>query len=237
MIEFYKFVPQFGMRDASPFCLKLMAYLALAKVPHNTHEIMDPRKAPKGKMPYIIDEGEAMGDSEIIIKHLKQRFGDPLAHGLSESQLGISHAFNVMLAERFYWTLTHTRWVQKKYQPVLKDAWFGVVPKMFRGIVANKAFKDVAKASYGHGIGRHTLAEIDAMGISDIDAIEAFLGDKTYFLDDSPREIDASIYAFLSNAACDVFPSPVRDRIIQSAGLMDYLQRVEKAAFGESEMN
>jgi len=34
MLEFYKFVPQFGMRDASPFCLKLMTYLNLADIPH-----------------------------------------------------------------------------------------------------------------------------------------------------------------------------------------------------------
>lgn len=235
MIAFYKFVPQFGMRDASPFCLKLMTYLRLADIPHETHEIMDPRKAPKQKMPYIVDNGAEIGDSELIIRHLKQNYGDPLAQGLSNEQLALAHAFHVMLAERFYWTLTHTRWVNPQFQPVLKEAWFATVPRLLRGIVANQAFKQIAKATYGHGIGRHSLDEIYAMGISDIDAVEAVLGDKDYFLDEAPREIDASIYAFLSAAVCDAFPSPIRDRVKSSKNLLAYIDRVDQAVFGAGE--
>ncbi|MEO1142618.1 MAG: glutathione S-transferase family protein, partial [Pseudomonadota bacterium] len=62
MIELYKFVPQFGMRDASPFCLKLLTYLKLADIPHETHEILDPREAPKQKLPFIIDDGISISD-------------------------------------------------------------------------------------------------------------------------------------------------------------------------------
>ena len=72
MIEFYKFAPQFGLRDASPYCLKLATYLRLAGVPHETHEIMDPSEGPKQKLPFIRDEGEPIGDSELIISTSRQ---------------------------------------------------------------------------------------------------------------------------------------------------------------------
>ncbi len=235
MIEFYKFVSQFGMRDASPFCLKLMTYLRLAEIPHHTHEILDPRKAPKAKMPFIIDDGARMGDSEIIIRHLKETFGDLLGEGLSDQQKAISHAFNTLLAERFYWTIIHTRWTEPKFQPLLQDAWFTPVPKLVRGVVARLAFKQVAKASIAQGMGRHSLEEIHAFAIADIDAIAVMLGDKDYFFDDQPREIDASIYAFLSVAKCDAFPTPIRDHIMKSQRLLDYLDRVDQAAYGSSE--
>ena len=36
----------------------------------------DPRKAPKGKVPWIDDDGHVLGDSAFIIQYLKQKHGD-----------------------------------------------------------------------------------------------------------------------------------------------------------------
>ena len=83
MIKLYKFGPAYGLRETGPFVLKLMAYMKLAGIPFSEHREIDPRKAPKKKIPYIVDEGEAIGDSTFIIKHLKSKFRDPLAEGLS----------------------------------------------------------------------------------------------------------------------------------------------------------
>ena len=234
MIEFYKFEPQFGMRDASPFCLKLMTYLRLAKIPHKTIEMMDPRKAPKQKMPFIIDGGVTIGDSELIIAHLKEAFGDPLGEGLSAEQIAMGHAFNVMMAERFYWAgMLCPRWLDKEHQPKLSDAWFSTVPRPLRGIVTSKVFKDTKKAAVGHGIGRHSGAEWAQFAVADIEAVEACLGEKDFFLDDQPREIDATLYAFLINATCEAFPCAANDRIRESSRLMAYIDRVDGAAFGK----
>lgn len=232
MIEFYKFVPQFGMRDASPFCLKLMTYLRLADIPHNTHEILDPRKAPKQKLPFIVDKGVEIGDSELIISHLKNEHGDTLNRDLSPEQRATSHAYSVMLAERFYWYLTYNRWIEKQHQPIIRDAWFGSIPRPLRGLIAGKVLKDVEKAAFAHGFGRHNHDDTVALAISDVDSIESYLGDKPFFFDDKPREIDATLYAFLSNATCQVFPSQVNDRIRSSKPLMDYINRVDEAAYG-----
>ena len=79
MIKLYKFGPAFGLRETGPFVLKTMAYMKLAGIPFEHHVQGDPRKAPKGKIPYIEDEGKEIGDSTFIIKHLKAKYGDPLA--------------------------------------------------------------------------------------------------------------------------------------------------------------
>jgi len=232
MLEFYKFVPQFGLRDASPFCLKLMTYLKLSQIPHETIELMDPRKGPKKKLPYIVDQGQAIGDTEIIIAHLKKTHGDILGEGLTDAQKALTHAFNVMFAERFYWAaMIYPRWVRPEHRTLLTEAWFGMIPKIVRGFIVKSIFKEMEKNAEAHGIGKHSAEEIYNMGISDVKAVEAQLGEKDFLLDDKPREIDATAYAFLVNARSDVFPTPIRDYIQKSPRLMAYIDRVDMAAF------
>lgn len=51
MIELYKFGPAFGLRETGPFALKTIAYMRLAGIPFTEHIEVDPRKAPKKKIP------------------------------------------------------------------------------------------------------------------------------------------------------------------------------------------
>jgi glutathione S-transferase len=67
MIELHQFSPNWGLPNASPFCMKLETYLRMANLPHQVvyEDKMD--KAPKGKMPYIVDQGKKLGDSNLIL--------------------------------------------------------------------------------------------------------------------------------------------------------------------------
>jgi len=155
--------------------------------------------------------------------------------GLSPSNKAITHSFNIMFAERYYWAaMIYPRWIRTEHQKLIANTWFGVIPKMLRGLITGVIFKQVRKNAIGHGIGKHTGDEIYAMGLSDLKAVEAQLGDKAYLLDDRPREIDAVAYAFLENTRGDVFPTPLSRYIEASPKLMAYIDRVDKAAFGES---
>ena len=233
MLEFYKFVPQFGLRDASPFCLKLMTYLNLANVPHKTIELMDPRKGPKKKLPYIVDKGRSLGDSELIIAYLKDTYGDPLGEGVSEADKAVTHAFNVMFAERFYWAaMIYPRWVRPENHQLMTETWFGMIPKPIQGFIVKPMFKQIKKNAIAHGIGKHSPEDIYAMGVSDVKAVEAQLGEKDYLLGDIPREIDATAYAFLVNARSEIFKTPISQYIQASSKLMAYIDRVDVAAFG-----
>jgi len=233
MIDFYTFGPAFETREAGPFCLKLMTYLALADVPHNTIVLTDPRKAPKQKMPYIVEDGAAMGDSALIISHLKNKFGDPLGKGPTKEQRGIGHALNVMFGESYYWSaIIQPRWLSKEGQPLMVKQWFMDIPAPIRGLVTKMIFKGTKKAADGHGIGRHTPEEITALAMADLKAFEAVLGDKPYVLGDKPSEADCTCYAFLSTSLAKPFDTPMSRHIEGTPKLMDYIKRVEAAAFG-----
>ncbi|MCF6219912.1 MAG: glutathione S-transferase family protein [Robiginitomaculum sp.] len=232
MIELYKFVPQFGIRDASPFALKLETYLRLAGLDFESIEIMSPVKAPKAKIPYIIDGDQTIADSSLCIGYLKDKYGDKLGKNLSLKQHAIGHAVKTMLEERTYWVMVNMRWMDEDKHQLMKETWFDAIPALIRGLIFKKIIKDMAKGMYAHGIGRHTDAEIMAFGLDDLAAFEAVLGDKPYLLGDVPSEYDATGYGFLANFMAEQFPSPLSEYIAGSKTLIAYIDRVEKKAFG-----
>ena len=232
MIEFFKFPENFAMRDASPFVLKLETYLRLAGLDYKTTIISDPRKAPKGKLPYIKDKAQTIADSSLCIQYLKQTYGDPLGDGLSVEQHAIGHVVKTMLEERSYWVLYYMRWMDPKYQHITLDAWFGDIPAIIRGFITKKIIKDAQAEMHGHGIGRHTPEEIYGFGVQDLQAFAAVLGDKPYLLGDKPSEYDATGYGFLANFTAEPFPSPLSEYIAGSKTLTAYIDRVGEKAFG-----
>ena len=57
MITLHEFGPAFTLRTASPFGLKLEAYMRLSGIAYRVEFDGNPRKAPKGRIPYITDDG------------------------------------------------------------------------------------------------------------------------------------------------------------------------------------
>ena len=52
MITLHTFGPMLGVPDPSPFCIKAMALLKMSGLPFEVVPGADPRKAPKGKIPW-----------------------------------------------------------------------------------------------------------------------------------------------------------------------------------------
>ena len=234
MITLYKFGPAFGLRETGPFVLKLMAYMRLCKIDFAEDVQGDPRKAPKGKIPYIKDGDEEIGDSTFVVKHLKSKFGDPLAEGFTAELLAAGHALKVMLEERTYWAgMIYPRWIKKDSHKLLADTFFDNIPSLIRGTIFGFVAKGVARNAQGQGITRHIEAEIYELGIDDIKAVEVFLGDKPFMLGDRPAEVDCTVYPFLYGMGADVFPTGIKDYINGSPALLAYIARMEKAVFGE----
>lgn len=81
MIRLHQYPPMFGIPNPSPFCMKLETWLRMANLPFEIVQVVDPRKGPKGKVPWIEDEGKTIADSAFIIEYLQKAYGDPLHDG------------------------------------------------------------------------------------------------------------------------------------------------------------
>ena len=72
MLTLYSYPTLFGVADNNAYGLKVFAFLKIAGVPFRHEHIFDAATAPRAQLPYIEDDGEAIGDSETIIAHVTQ---------------------------------------------------------------------------------------------------------------------------------------------------------------------
>jgi len=226
MILLHQFGPVWAKTSPSPACAKVETYLRMAGLEFKTVSTMDSRKAPKGKLPFITDEGQKIADSTFIIEYLKEQYGDPLDIGLNDKDKAISLAFQRMIEENLYWCVIHARWQDAHNWPKLKKALFSRMPFPLRVIIPPVARKMAIGALKGQGMGRHSLAEVSQIAIRDIAAIATFLGDKAFIMGDKPSSLDATVYAFISTMTGDPVQSEFKDFALKQKNLVDYCERM-----------
>ena len=234
MIKLYQYNPTFGLPNASPFCLKLETYLRMAALPYEAQafSMRDFGKAPKGKLPYIDDNGKIVADSTLVIDYLKATYGDQLDTWLSAEQRAIALAFQRLLEENFYWAVVHTRWVESTGWATTKAAFFPDLPIPLKWFVPELGRRGLIKAMHGHGIGRHSEAEIYDIGKRDITALADYLAEKPYFMGSTACSFDATAYGFLANLMLVPIESPLKKHALQYPQLAAYCERMRARYFG-----
>ena len=233
MIKLYKFGQVGDVVDASPFCVKVEAYLRLAGIPYET--ACGPqylRKAPKGKLPFIEDNGKLIADSSFILDYLRETYGDKVDAQLSEQDKAIAHAFIKMLDENLYWVLVHARWQLEHNLASLNKTFFDVLPFPLNKIIAFKARKDVLSKLQQQGMGRHTAEEITELGNRDLQALAVLLGDNEYFFGETPSSVDVVAYASLVQMLrVPNFTAPIFDKARTYQNLVEFTNRFHESYF------
>ena len=181
MLKLYQFERTWGIPNLSPFCCKVETYLRFAGIDYETKAAL-PTTAPKGKLPYIVDNGTTLADSRFILFHLKSNYRD-LDDELPATDLAISVALQRLIEEHLFWIALYSRWqyTDENWQ-TNKTAIFSALPPIVRDLGASLTRRNILKQIYGQGTGRHKSEEIFTLGKEDIDALATFLGGKSYFL-------------------------------------------------------
>jgi len=233
MLTVYKTGPLLGLPDASPFVVKLETWLRMAGIPYRTGTA-DMRKAPKGKVPYVADGDRLLGDSHLIIEHLKIKHGDPLNDaGLTPGERAMAQALQSMFEADLYFIIVYSRWWNDEdfeiYKKALAPLISGrVIPNFAVGPALSLIRRRVASQLETQGIGRHAKGEVYAMGRALVEAVSELLGDKTYFLGESPAAIDATAYAMLMSILVPPFDNPVKDCAMTKPNLVTYCERMHE---------
>ncbi len=199
MIKLYSFGSNFGVADASPFVLKVDAYMRMAGIQFkNIASLENLRKAPKGKLPFIDDNGEIIADSQAIIAHFKQKPEQDLDKDLTDEQRATGYLVTKSLDENLYFVLLYYRWFIDENWIITKDAFFGELPFPLKYFLPGLIRKQVVKALKGQGISRHTNEEIQQILRSSLQSLSDLLGSRNYFFGDKPSSLDATAFAFLA---------------------------------------
>ena len=134
-----------------------------------------------------------------------------------------------MLEERTYWAgMIYPRWIKTDHHKLIANTFFDTVPAFIRMPLFRMVAIGVTKAALGHGIGRHTDAEIFQLGLDDVKTVETLLGQNKFMLGDKPAEVDATVFSFLSGMAAEVFPTTIQSYIVNSKPLSTYLARMDR---------
>ncbi len=234
MIKQYNFGPWGELADPSPFCLKLDAYLRMADLEfESVSGAKNLKQAPKGKLPYISDQGKIIADTTFILDYLKQTYGDPLDSDLTDEQLAIQHAFTKMLEENLYWCLLWSRWISSEGWPEMKSAIFGKLASPLRAVVPGIVRRGVRESRKRQGLGRHTEMEIKQIARNDFQALSSYLGQKRYFFGDQPATLDAIAYAFLASFVLAPFDSSMNDIATEYSNLVAFCERVHSRWYAQ----
>jgi glutathione S-transferase len=216
--------------------MKLETWLRIAGVPYEL-AAMSPVEAPKGKVPFIEENGRKIGDSTLILEHLRQTTGKDPDEGLTNFERAASLAFRRMLKENFYWVIIQARWIDdanwRIYKNVLGSMIMpGASPEAQEPILSG--IREQTKAQmHGHGMGRHTADEVYRLGTQDITAVSDFLGEKPFFMGDRPTTADAAVYAYLANLIEIPLENPVKAHGLELKNLVAYCRRMRERFYPE----
>lgn len=204
----------------------------MAEIPYAI-ALGDPRAAPKGKVPWVEDDGLVIGDSALIIEHLKQTRGDPLDGRLTPREHALGHAIRKLVEESLYFISSWSKWAEDDGFAIYSAELFAGMPEEQLQYVPDMVRKRALDKLAAQGIGRHTREEIHAMGLEDVDAFAELLGDGPFLFGDKPTSFDASAFGVIGNLKDGPFPSPVRDRIRETANLAGYIDRIRRQYFAD----
>ncbi len=198
MIRLVTLPPAFGMRNISPFCLKIEMLLTSLGLEFDMAEEGDPRKAPKGKLPYLIVDGERMPDSELIVEYLDGITQGQVYKDLSEEQKARGLAYTRLAEDHLYWLMVASRWLDDAWWPNVVDGFFGGFPAPIRPLVTRLARRQVRQTYQLHGLGRHTLEEQRGFARRDLAALQAAAEGDGFLLGSEPNVHDFAVAGLLA---------------------------------------
>jgi Glutathione S-transferase N-terminal domain len=121
MITLYSYPELFGVADNNGYGLKVFAFLRLNGMPFKHEHVFDASAAPRGQLPYIVDDGETIGDSDTIIAHVIAKNRLKIDAALTARQRDMSLLITRMIDD-LYWVMSYSRWKDERFWPAFRDA-------------------------------------------------------------------------------------------------------------------
>jgi glutathione S-transferase len=231
-IKLFQFPRMLGVPNLSPFCCKLETWLRIAGVPYEVVDTPDPRKGPKGKVPFIEDAGVRIADSSLIVEHLvKTRGVDPDA-GLDASQRAVALLVQRTLEEHYAFVVAYTHLLRDEGVRHT-DSRFDAVPALVRPLVRKLVRGQIEKLLWYQGVLRHSDQDILESGLRDWRAVLAVMSDGPFFFGAEPTGVDAIVFGTLATTVLTPIESPVRDFLRSQPAAVAYAERMLARFFPE----
>ncbi len=230
MITLYSYPELFGVADNNPYGLKVFAFLKLSGLPFRHEHIFDASSAPRGQLPYIVDDGEHVGDSDAIIAHLIKKYQLTIDSALTPSQRTMRHLITRMLDD-LYWVMSYSRWRDPQFWPLFRDEILKTHPSVTASSMEQARTYNFERYRY-QGIGRYEPAAVFERGLSDLQALATLIPDGGFVFGAEPSSIDAGIYGFVANIHFYEIDTPLRAFVASHPNLVRHCNSIHAAVTG-----
>ncbi|MFZ0608306.1 MAG: glutathione S-transferase family protein [Xanthobacteraceae bacterium] len=231
MITLYSYPSLFGVADNNGYGLKVFAFLRLAGLPFRHEHLFEAAAAPRGQLPYIVDDGETIGDSSAIIAHLIAKYRLAIDAALTPVERDQDILISRMLDD-LYWVMSYSRWQDERYWPAFCAALIGEHPNLFEpGLLKAKEFN--ASRYYYQGIGRYTPDEAYARGLGDLAVLAHTVPAQAFVHGATPGTVDAAIYGFIANIYFFAIDTPLKQFVVAHDNLVRHCRAVHGAVTAE----
>ena len=224
MLTLYSYPELFGVADNNGYGLKVFAFLKLAGLPFTHQHVFDASAAPRGQLPYVVDDGETIGDSESIIAHVTRKYRLSLDAALTPAQRTTDHLITRMLDD-LYWVMSYSRWKDERFFPAFRDG-FIAQHAQIDAAGLDKARKYNAQRYFYQGIGRYTPEQAYARGLADLRALAELVPAQGFLHGAKPSGIDAAIYGFIANIFFFPIPTPLKALVEQHTNLVRHCEAI-----------
>jgi hypothetical protein len=232
MITLYSYPELFGVADNNGYGLKVFAFMRLAGVPFRHEHILDASAAPRGQLPYIVDDGETFGDSETIIAHLIGKYRLTIDAALSARERDARHLVTCMLDD-LYWVMSYSRWKDERHWPAFRDAFIQQHPSLTEAALL-KAREYNFQRYHFQGIGRYPPEAAYARGLADLKVLADIVPATGYVYGAKPTSIDAGIYGFIANIYFYDIDTPLKQFVTAQENLVRHCVAIHAAVMRQA---
>jgi len=230
VITLYTFGPYFGLPEGSPFVTKAMLLLKIAGLPY-TEDRGGYGKAPKGKLPYIDDDGEIVADSTFIRLHVEKKYGFDYGAGLTDEQKATGWALEKLCEDHLYWLIVADRWLIEENFKKGPAQFFEAAPAPLRPLIGALIKRKIRKGALAQGLFRHSPEQRRELARRGFSAISTLLAEKPFIFGETPCGTDATLGAFAMGGLCPLFDSACGDEARRLPNLVGYAERIRAKYF------
>jgi glutathione S-transferase len=122
--------------------------------------------------------------------------------------------------------VVNTRWLDADNFAKGPAHFFDTAPQDIRQALSRDAQERVRQTVFAVGVGRHSEAEVVALGLRSLAALSVILGEQRYLMGDRPCGADATVFGALAGILTPFFDSELRRQAEAFGNLTAYVERM-----------